>query len=76
MKKKLKTIMSQLEKKKFTVIRVSKTEFELDNGDIYPHTFELDEDVTVEEFQTILDKSQSTMISHLDNILKDENDEQ
>jgi len=68
--------MSQLEKKKFTVIRVSKTEFELDNGDIYPHTFELDEDITVEEFQIILDKSQSTIISHLDNILKDENDEQ
>ena len=76
MKKKLTTIMSQLEKKKFTVIRVSKTEFELDNGDIYPHTFELDEDITVEEFQIILDKSQSTIISHLDNILKDENDEQ
>ena len=67
--------MSQLEKKKFTVIRVSKTEFELDNGDIYPNTFELDEDITVEEFQIILDKSQSTMISHLDKIIGEEDEQ-
>ena len=33
------------------VIRVTKTEFELDNGDIFPIGPELDEDISPEEFQ-------------------------
>jgi len=39
------------------VIRVTADEFELDNGDIYPHAIELDEDEvpTVEEFQETYD---------------------
>ncbi len=71
MKKKLKTIMADLKDKKFKVIRVTKTEFELDNGDIYPHTFEIDEKISIKAFQKLLDASQSTMISHLDKIIKD-----
>jgi len=70
MKKDIKTIMKELANKKLTVVRVSKTEFELDNGDIYPHTFELDEDISVEEFQILLDESKSTMINHLNKIIK------
>lgn len=70
MKKKLKTIMEELTNKKLTVVRVTKTEFELDNGDIYPHTFELDEDITIDEFQMLLNESQSTMINHLNKIIK------
>ena len=50
MKKKLKIIMTNLKEKKFKVIRVTKTEFELDNGDIYPHTFDIDEKISVKEF--------------------------
>lgn len=71
MKRDIKTIMKELTNKKLTVVRVTKTEFELDNGDIYPHTFELDEDISVEEFQIILDSSKSTMINHLNKIIKD-----
>jgi len=39
------------------VVRVTAEEFELDNGDIYPHVIELDEDEvpTVEEFQATYD---------------------
>ncbi len=37
------------------VIRVTKTEFELDDGRIYQHPFELDEVPTIEEFQRIYD---------------------
>lgn len=37
--------------KRKKVVRVSSTEFELDNGDIYPHPIELDEVPTPEEFQ-------------------------
>jgi len=70
MKKKLKTIMEELTNKKLTVVRVTKTEFELDNGDIYPHTFELDEDISIDEFQLLLNESQSTMINHLNKIIK------
>lgn len=71
MKKDIKTFMKELTNKNLTVVRVTKTEFELDNGDIYPHTFELDEDISVEEFQGLLDESKSTMINHLNKIIKD-----
>ena len=33
------------------VIRVTRTEFELDNGDIFPIEPELDEEMSPEEFQ-------------------------
>lgn len=72
MKKKLKTIMNNLKEKKFKVIRVTKTEFELDNGDIYPHTFDIEETISVKEFQKLLDASQSTMVDHLDKIIKED----
>lgn len=64
--------MNNLKDKKFKVIRVTKTEFELDNGDIYPHTFDIDEKISVKEFQKLLDASQSTMVDHLDKIIKEE----
>lgn len=44
------------------VIRVAKTEFELDNGDIYPHDFDLTEDISIEEFQKLLDESKETIL--------------
>ena len=50
-------IMEYLKNKKFKVVRVNRTEFELDNGDIYPITFKLDYDPTIEEFQKFLDNS-------------------
>jgi hypothetical protein len=73
-KKQLNIIMNNLKDKKFKVIRVTKTEFEFDNGDIYPHTFEIQEKISVKEFQKLLDASQSTMIGHLDKIIKSEPD--
>ncbi len=75
MKKRLTTIMRQLKNRNFTVVRVSKNDFELDNGDIYPHTFELDEDISVEEFQRLLTESQSTMITHLNKIIGEDNEQ-
>ena len=42
--------------KKPMVVRVTKEEFELDDGRIFPHVIELDEVPTVEEFQKIYDK--------------------
>jgi hypothetical protein len=43
--------------KKLMVVRVTKTEFELNDGRIFPHPVELDEVPSVEEFQKIYDKS-------------------
>jgi hypothetical protein len=68
MNKKLK---EQMESKNMKVIRVSKTEYELENGDIYPHLFELEDDITVEEFQKLLDKSKKMVLDHLKNIGED-----
>lgn len=65
MKNKLIKIM---EDKNMKVVRVTKTEYELENGDIYPNVFELDEDITVEEFQSILDESKSLILSYMKKI--------
>ena len=37
------------------IVRVTKTEFELEDGTIYPHAVELDEIPTPEEFQETYD---------------------
>lgn len=41
--------------KKLMVKRVTKTEFELDDGRVFEHPIELDDDISVGEFQEILD---------------------
>lgn len=40
------------------ITRVTKDEFELENGDIYPIPFEIDEEISVEEFQKCFAASQ------------------
>ena len=57
-----------LEQKQMKVVRVSKTDFELDTGDIYPLPFEFDEELSVEEFQKILDGSKELMIQMLQRV--------
>ena len=47
---------SKTSRKKVTgmkVVRVTKTEFELDNGDVYPLPFELDKALSLKEFNQI-----------------------
>ena len=46
-----------MKEKKPVVVRVTKTEFELDDGRVFPHPVELDEVPTIEEFQKTYDKS-------------------
>jgi len=41
--------------KRLMVKRVTKTEFETDDGRVFEHPIELDEEISVEEFQGILD---------------------
>ena len=52
-------VVKVMENKKHKVIRVSKTEFELDTGDIYPIPFDLGYEPTLEEFQKFIDDSKS-----------------
>lgn len=52
------------------VIKITSTDYTLENGDVYEHTFGIDENITVEEFQLLLDNAQSTIIETLDKIDK------
>jgi hypothetical protein len=54
-------IMDYLQNRNFKVVRVTKDEFELENGDIYAIQFELDFKPTVEEFQKFLDDSKDLL---------------
>ena len=54
------------------VVKVTKTDYTLDNGDIYEHTFDIDENITVEEFQSLLDNAKNIIV---ETIKKIENDE-
>jgi len=49
-----------MKEKKPMVVRVTKDEFELDDGRIFPHVVELDDVPTIEEFQKIYDKVRDT----------------
>ena len=50
-------VMQELKDKKLKVIRVSKTEFELESGDIYPIPFDLGYEPSLQEFQKFVDDS-------------------
>ena len=54
------------------VVEVTKTNYTLENGDVYEHTFDIDEDITVEEFQKLLDNAKNTIIETLNKIEKDD----
>lgn len=54
------------------VVEVTKTNYTLENGDVYEHTFEIDDDITVEKFQNLLDNAKNTIIETLNKIEKEE----
>jgi hypothetical protein len=51
--------MKSKKAKQMKVVRVTRKEFELDNGDIYPLPFELDYTPTLKEFNEIYANSKS-----------------
>lgn len=59
--------MNNLQDKQFKVVKISddNSEFELDNGDVYPIPFELDFKPSIEEFQEMLDNSKDLMLALL-----------
>ncbi len=50
------------------IIKVTKTDYTLDNGDVYEHTFDIDENITVDEFQTLLDNAKNIIVETLTKI--------
>jgi len=58
-------IMKKIQEKQYKVVRVAKTEFELDNGDVHPIPFELDKVPTVRQFQKMIDDSKDLMLELL-----------
>ena len=65
---KIRTLMKKLRDKQFKVVRVSKTEFELDTGDVFLFPFDMEDELTVEEFQTILNNSKELILQMLSGI--------
>lgn len=54
------------------VVKVTKTDYTLDNGDVYEHTFGINENITVEEFQSLLDNAKNIIVETLNKIENDE----
>ena len=54
--------MEQIQNQKIKVVRISRTEFELDTGDIYPIPFDLGYTPTIKEFQKFLDDSKQSIM--------------
>ena len=66
MKKELKHMIEELNTSKYKVVAVTKDNYTLENGDVYEHTFELPDDITVDEFQEMLYKAKETLKNTLD----------
>ena len=41
-------------------------------GDVYEHTFDIDENITVDEFQSLLDNAKNIIVGTLNKIENDE----
>ena len=66
---KLKKLLLYMQPK---VVKVTKTNYTLDNGDVYEHTFDIDENITVEEFQSLVDNAKNIIVETLNKIENDE----
>jgi hypothetical protein len=58
-------IMQELKDKKLKVVKVSKSEFELDSGDIYPIPFDLGYEPSLAEFQKFVDDSRDLILDFI-----------
>lgn len=72
MNSKINNTKKALQNMYLNVVEVTKTNYTLENGDVYEHTFDIDEDITVKEFQKLLDNAKNTIIETLNKIDKDE----
>lgn len=70
MNTKINKVIKSLNGMSSKVVEVTKNNYTLENGDVYEHTFDIDGNITVEEFQTLLDNAKSIMTETLTKIDK------
>ena len=69
---KINKVKKALQNMQMKVVEVTETNYTLENGDIYEHTFDIDSNMTVEKFQVLLDNARETVLSTLNKIEKNE----
>ena len=57
--------MDKLKQQSYKVVEVTKDHYVLDNGDVFEHTFSINEDITVEQFQYLLDNAKDMVLQTL-----------
>ena len=72
MDKKINKVKKALQNMQMKVVEVTETNYTLENGDIYEHTFDIDSNMTVEKFQVLLDNARETVLGTLNKIEKNE----
>ena len=65
---KLHSLMDKLKQQSCKVIEVTKDHYVLENGDVFEHTFSIDDNITVEQFQHLLDKAKDMVLQTLEKI--------
>ncbi|MCK9543839.1 MAG: hypothetical protein M0R03_17610 [Novosphingobium sp.] len=50
------------------VVEVTKTHYTLENRDVFEHTFDIDENINVGEFQKMLDNAKSVVLETINKI--------
>ena len=69
---KINKVKKALQNMQMKVVEVTETNYTLENGDIYEHTFDIGSNMTVEKFQVLLDNARETVLSTLNKIEKNE----
>lgn len=62
MKAKISKITRYLNNMNTKVVEVTKDHYTLDNGDVFEHTFDIDDGITCEEFQSLLDNAKNIIL--------------
>ncbi len=60
--------MDKLKQQSCKVVEVTKDHYVLENGDVFEHTFSIDDDIIVEQFQHLLDKAKDMVLQTLEKI--------
>ena len=63
MKTKINKITNYLNNMNTKVVEVTKDHYTLDNGDMFEHTFDIDDNITCEEFQSLLDNAKNIIMN-------------
>ena len=74
MKQKINTLKKSLENMQNKVVEVTKIHYILENRDVFEHTFDIDENINVGDFQKMLDNAKSVVLETIDKIENNELD--